>query len=242
MPIQLPLPPFTRRIYAVDIGTTLKRKAFAWAVTQPESEEVWTSQCIESLVEAIAADLREGVSVALGLEAPLFLPVPDSASDLSKGRKGDADRSCFAPAGGYVSTLGLHQAAWMLRELRKSCDGLCSFSLDSDRWYPLEGPPVLFLWEAFVSKEAHAEKDRGNGHMADATTAALFFVEQKDQLNKHRQICAENPISLIGAAALWSEWSTDLALLKTPTVVLRPDRPYEGRAGGCLPPFRGSRG
>ena len=28
-----------------------------------------------NLVEAMAIDLREGVSVALGLEAPLFLPV-----------------------------------------------------------------------------------------------------------------------------------------------------------------------
>lgn len=235
MPTQIPLPPFTRRIYAVDIGTTLKKKAFAWAVTQPKSEEVWTSQCIESLVEAMAIDLREGVSVALGLEAPLFLPVPDSASDLSKGRTGDTDRSCFAPAGGYVSTLGLHQAAWMLREIKQSCGGLCAFTLDPARWYPLEGPPVLFLWEAFVSKNAHAPKDKENGHMADAATAAHFFATNECQLNEHRQICTENPISLIGAAALWSGWSTDLALLHKETVVLRPNQRYEGGAGGCLP-------
>ena len=228
MPIQIPLSSSMRRIYAVDIGTTLKKKAFAWAVTQPESEEVWAGQCIENLVEAMATDLRQGVSVALGLEAPLFLPVPDSADDLSKGRPVDTNRSCFAPACGYVATLALHQAAWMLRELRKTCRTPCSFTLDPALWYPREGSPVLFCWEAFVSTTAHAEKGREGGHMADAATAARFFVEKENVLRSESKTAAKNPISLIGAAALWSGWSTDLTLLSMPTVVLRPDLPYEG--------------
>jgi hypothetical protein len=231
MPIKIPLPLSMRRIYAVDIGTTLKKKAFAWAVTQPESEEVWADQCIENLVEAMAADLRQGVSVALGLEAPLFLPVPDSADDLSKGRPVDTNRSCFAPAGGYVATLALHQTAWVLRELRKACVTSCSLTLDPTRWYPREESPVLFCWETFVSTTAHARKDREDGHMADAATAARFFAKKEKTLQGESKVAAKNPISLIGAAALWSGWSTDLTLLSVPTVVLRPDRPYEGPVG-----------
>lgn len=226
----LPLPPSSRRIYAVDVGSTLNGTAFAWAATHPDSEEVWGSRSIEPLVENMATDLRQGISVALGLEAPLFLPIPKNACDLSKGRVGDADRSCFAPAGGYVAALALHQAAWILKELRKSCESLCSFTLDPARWYPREGPPVLFCWEAFVSKKAHAEKSQKDGHIADAATAARFFVDNENDLKNMDKIKANDAtLSLIGAVALWSKWSTDFDLLATLTVVLRPEKPWGGQ-------------
>lgn len=54
-----PPPPVPRRIYAVDVGSTLgKKKAFAWAVTQPESPQVWGSQRMDILIGAMAEDLR----------------------------------------------------------------------------------------------------------------------------------------------------------------------------------------
>jgi hypothetical protein len=137
----------------------------------------------------------------------------------------------MAPAGGYVAALALHQTAWILRELRRSCGSLCSLSLDPESWYPRQGPPVLFCWEAFVSKKAHAEKGHQNGHVADAATAARFFADCEAKLKIESRVKAENPISLIGAAALWSGWSTNLTLLSEETVVLRPSEPYLGPIG-----------
>jgi|SRR5215213_5402718 len=230
MPSRHSRSPTSRRIYVADVGSTLN-DAFGWAGTKPGSPEVWGSRSIEALVVAMAADLRKGVSVALGLEAPLFLPIPEDARNLSRGRDGDKDRSCLAPAGGYVAALSLHQVAWILQELRKSCGSICFFSVDPSNWYPREGPPVLFCWEAFVSKEAHAPEGHLNGHVADAATAARFFAEHEERLKEVSAVTAESPLSLIGAVALWSGWSTDLALLATPTVVLRPAVPYEGPIG-----------
>lgn len=217
-----------RRIYAVDIGSTLKRQAFAWAATVPGPSEVIGSTSIQTLVDAISADLQRGLSVALGLEAPLFIPVPEEHGNLSRGRNGERDRSCMAPAGGYVTTLALHQAAWILREIRKTCGSLCRFSLDGLGWPPGEGGPVLFVWEAFVSNAAHAVAGQEDPHLRDAATAARFFADHEDEIVTRTQVKAEHPLSLIGAAALWSGWSADLDLLKTPTVVLRPAVPYEG--------------
>jgi len=74
-------------IYACDIGTTRPTRrgrrnrilggAFAWAKLLPEQPgRVWVSEDIERLVNDISADIHTGNSVALGFEAPLFIPVP----------------------------------------------------------------------------------------------------------------------------------------------------------------------
>lgn len=218
----------SRRIYAVDTGSTLKSQAFAWARTNPEPSEVIGSNSIQHLVEGLSIDLRQGISVALGFEAPLFLPIPADASNLSRGRLGDGNRSCFAPAGGYVATLALQQAAWILRELKGSCRSSCRFTLDRAHWPPRNNAPLLFCWEAFVSGHAHAAANDGDAHIRDAATAARYFAEHEDRLVDESRVTAEHPLSMIGTAALWSGWSSDLGLLKQPSLVLRPAVPYTG--------------
>jgi hypothetical protein len=222
----------TRRFYAVDVGSTLttrgRKTDFAWAATQPTPVDVVGSYSIESLVSAISEDLQRGISVALGLEAPLFIPVPRQATNLSRGRDGDTNRSCMAPAGGYVAVLGIHQAAWILRELKNVCDSACAFSVSPESWPPSDNGTIFFVWEAFVSGHAHAGSGDRDPHLRDAATAVRFFADNERDLTGKTRICAENPLSLIGAAALWSGWSADLDLLKKATVVLRPEVGYEG--------------
>jgi len=206
-------------IYAIDVGSTIPGRsgvAFAWSSVDDNAYEVRTGSCPGDLVGDIAARISERESVALGIEAPLFIPVPNDKANLSKGRVNERDRSWAAPAGGYVAALAVHQCAWLLRELYGSCGQLCRITAEPEAWYRRAvTQPVIFCWEAFVSGPAHGK------HAEDARTAAMYFHAHQAQLVS--AVSAENPLSLFGAAVLWSGWSDDSRWLKQPLVVLRPE-------------------
>jgi len=218
-----------RVIYACDVGSTRPRgdapPNFAWARVEPETDsKVIGSSDIRTLATALERDLRRGYSVALGIEAPLFIPVPLNADDLSHGRQGEGRFSFAASVGAAVATLGMHQAAWLLRRLFESCGGMCTFTLDCQKWPPNTSRPVFFCWEAFVSGSA-----KGTSHVQDAATAAMVFLEHEHSLAAIKDVTADYPFSLIGAVALWSGWATDHSILHRSTVVIKPARPYQGK-------------
>ena len=221
-----------RVIYACDVGSTRKSRrngilgtGFGWARISPEEPGVVrVSQDIEQLVTEIGHDIQDGNSVALGFEAPLFIPVHICAENLSTGRQGDKDRAFSAPVGLAVATLAVHQAAWILSELRPTCMGRCALTTDWKVWRPSSERQVLLCWEAFVSGTAHSDS-----HERDAATAANAFLVDEDRLDQANAVTAERPLSLIGAVALWSGWTYDLAILHRPTLVIKPIQSYQGR-------------
>ena len=157
-----------RRIYAVDVGTTLPDKhgqpRFGWACVDPELPEgISGSSSIELLSARLVEDLTAGHSIALGFEAPLFIPVPNASSDLSRGRKNEGSPSWAAPPGLTVASLGLHQAAWILRSIAGGCVSPVDFRLAPTAWPPTTRATTLFCWEAFVSGAAHS-----SSHIQDA--------------------------------------------------------------------------
>jgi hypothetical protein len=180
------------------------------------------SSDIEKLVEAIVRDLLDRRSVALGFEAPLFIPIPLKASRLCYGRDNEGSRSFAAPAGLTVATLGLHQAAWILRRIADSHAGFIRFQTEAQSWPPTEGEPILFCWEAFVSGKAHGT------HLQDAATAAMAFLSAEHDLGNATTIRAERPLSLIAVAALWSGLESQIETLHHATVVIRPHEPFLG--------------
>ncbi len=217
-----------RCIYACDIGSTRPTPSrFGWArVTPDKPNEVIGSSDIDKLVECLKRDLGDGRSIALGFEAPLFIPVPELASDLSKGRDGDGNRSFAAPAGLTVAMLAVHQAAWILREIRRpTSQPNITFTTDWRSWPPGGTSPILFCWEAFVVGEAHSEEHDSKKHVQDAATAAACFCENECSLEEANAVKkTERPLSLIGAIALWSEWDRDLEALHRCTLVIKPKR------------------
>ena len=211
-------------IYAVDIGSTIPRggkTAFAWCKVEDDGRCPQCGTSPDALVASVHNDIESGRSVALGIEAPMFIPVPSDSKALSRGRDGEANRSWAAPAGGYVATLALHQTAWILSQLRSRCAEVCTVAVDAASWnHRGADGPILFLWEAFVSGAAH------RGHAEDAATAAMSFQDRQADLRS--DVRAETPISLLGAAVLWSGWGTDLMWLKQEVIVVRPSEPWEG--------------
>lgn len=223
-----------RVIYACDVGTTRPARkgrqnrilgaAFAWARLIPEDPTVVrVSQDIERLVIEVGNDMQAGKSVALGFEAPLFIPVPNSAENLSRRREGEKDRALSAPAGLAVTALAVHQAAWILATLRRTCKGEGAFTTDWKAWPPTIEKQMLFCWEAFVSGKAHSDL-----HVYDAATAATCFSLNERNLDQANAVTAERPLSLIGTAALWSGWTNDLAVLHSPSLVIMPAEPFKG--------------
>jgi len=108
------------RIYCVDVGS-IPRKRFAWARV-PEEAPPTHRRDAEALVTSLTNDLSCGRLVALGFEAPMFVPVPDNALDLGKARAFEEGRPWSAGAGVSALGTGLVQACWILREIHRRSD------------------------------------------------------------------------------------------------------------------------
>lgn len=197
---------------------------FAWARVEPGSGSPIASVSVDDLVTQLRKDgSTDGISIALGFESPLFLPVPADSGSLSRGRCGEGNRSMFAPAGAAVTTLGVHEAAWILRAIHDHLRPVLEYSLDWGAWPPQDETRRLLLWEAFISGAAH-----GDTHERDAATAADFFRANEHNLNRMNAVRTDQPLSLVHAAALWAGWANDLERLHQPCLVLKPEKLYEG--------------
>jgi hypothetical protein len=101
--------------------------------------------------------------------------------------------------------------AWVLAATRRSCPQAALYL----EWEPFaqvgEG---LLIWEAFVSAAA-----KGHSDIDDARIAVKAF--ERALPNPATEVTTDRPLSLAGAAALWSGWVADLGALHTPTLVIR---------------------
>jgi len=59
-------------------------------------------------------------------------------------------------------------------------------------------------------------------------TAAIAFLKAMGEPQDNEVVTAENPLSLVHAAALWARWVSDLGRLHVGCCVIRPREPYDG--------------
>jgi alkylated DNA nucleotide flippase Atl1 len=208
-------------IYAADIGS-IKSGNFGWARLDPEQDATHVGRNdgseIEELVDAIEHDLNVGThGVALGFECPLFVPVPEDPIRLGAARLGEGNRPWSGGPGTAALATGLVQAAWVLRALRDRCPEVTAYLAWNEFATAGRG---LFLWEAFVTGQGGATT-----HVDDAWIAANTFRDALPDPLAANAVGADEPLSLIGSALLWSGWSTDTALLHTPCLVIKASIP-----------------
>lgn len=204
-------------VYAVDVGSISQNK-LGWArayapdgAVDPDSVETE----IERLAIEVATDLDGGWPVALGFECPLYVPVPEDPRRLGKARKGEGNRSWSAGAGTGALATGLVQAAWVLRAVRARARPFASHL----QWTEfVRGRSGLFLWEAFVSGTG---KGTSVSHHGDAAIAAERFLQLLPDPAAEDEVDAEAPLSLIGAAALWSGCLDDPDALRGKCLVVK---------------------
>ena len=212
-----------RAIYACDVGS-VSAGNFAWARVVPGQGHPSASVDIDDLVKNLLQDIKNDMSIALGLEAPLFMPIPMDSGALNSGRQGEGNRSMFAPPGAAVATLAIQQAAWILRAIHDGESNLPMYTLDWRRWPSPEGVKHFLIWEAFVSGSA-----RGTSHAQDAATAAMFFREHENDLAEVNAVKADEPLCMVHAAAIWAGWTDDNNGLRQSCLVLKPEQPYKDR-------------
>lgn len=207
-----------RAIYACDVGSC-RRGNFAWARIGPEASALINhSPDIEELVSSLVQDLRAGLNIALGFEAPLFVPVPEDPNEIGRARTGEGNRPFSAGAGASAVLIGVQQAAWVMGRLRPSTE---RHTVITD-WRLWPGASrVILLWEAFVSGSA-----KGDCHAEDAVTAAREFERREAALRS--DVTCGRALSLVGAA-LWGGITADPAVLRQPVLVLRSAERFEVR-------------
>jgi len=212
-------PPVNVVIYCADIGS-VPRNRFGWARSDPTAAEIERHRGgteIVDLVEAVALDLGVDRAVAFGFESPLFVPVPEESLRLGTARPGEANRSWSAGAGASALVTGIVEIAWILSELRRRLPAASAY-LDWDEF--TAAGRGLFLWEAFVSAGAKATT-----HVDDAVVAVAAFSEALPEPIIANAVTAERPLSLLGAALVWSGWSDDGDLLHAPCLVIKATPP-----------------
>jgi hypothetical protein len=195
----------------IDVGSP-KRGKLGWAIRRAGAAAT-TGSDLDVFIEAISK-IAGQVPVAIGFEAPLFIPLRPTAMATLTARSGEGSRPWSAGAGATVTTIALGIVTYALAQLRERLPAATA-SVDW-RAPPTSTGQVLFF-EAFVT-----QMSKGSDHARDALIAA----EVARQLFEMMPPCAsaitevDDVLSTLGAALLRTGWSTDLALLATPCLVL----------------------
>lgn len=209
----------TLSIGAIDVGS-INQGNLGWAVQMPD-QTLTTGTDLDKFIAAIAAASMAG-PVALGFEAPLFLPFRATARTLHKGRQGEGSPSWIGKVGCLVATQCLPIMAYAFSRIRSLAPAV-SVTFNSD---PLPSRVGEFLiFEAFVAgpgKLKHRSAEHPN-HVADAVCVVTELRQRIDStLPLKSDIIEDQVFSLVGAALLRAGWSDDVALLAQQCLVVRP--------------------
>jgi hypothetical protein len=206
------------RVAAIDIGSPMKN--LGWAI-EPTLEACNTGTDLDACIEILATTLRND-AVALGFEAPQFVPFRDKQMELVQARHGEGQRPFSAVAGATVLVTSLVIALYVLHRLRELVPEATAI-LDWRR--PLTERRQLLLWEAFVSDQRKNNVKRKNTkeqHIDDEKLAVADFRRGFNHpASLESSVTAPKCLSLLGAALLRTGWSTDLDLLSEQCLVVR---------------------
>jgi hypothetical protein len=213
-------------IFCADVGSVSGERFGWWGSPELDgTEEDFKS--MPTFADSLAADLRQGVPVALGFECPLFIPARDAPEDLLtaiQGNPGEGDRPFSSGAGATALVAGLAQALWVFRQLRQR---LAHKPRVTFNWQEFKSCGGLFVWEAFVTRRAgdhgHVVEGVTNTHVEDAKSAVNAFQRALPDPTKSNIMDEPRVFSLAAAALLRAGWGIHPALLAEPCLVIAPD-------------------
>ncbi|MBW3565424.1 MAG: hypothetical protein KY459_11920 [Acidobacteria bacterium] len=202
-------------VVCADVGS-VKAGNFGWAIRDIESDSVREVEhgSIGAMAGAVAEALDRERKVALGFECPLFIPLRDDPMMLNRARNGEGNRAWCAGAGSGALATGIVQVSWALRAIRQRIGPRVDAFLSWTEFR--ESETGLFLWEAFVSRDAKADTHEGDA--AIAVDAFIRALPHPDAANAIREV---DVVSLVGAAMLRTGWSKDPELLARSCLVIR---------------------
>lgn len=195
-------------VAVVDIGSL---KNLGWAIEGPFVKEEGTD--IDSCIGALARAMKTG-PLALGFEAPMFVPFGRERCNLDKARKGDGDRSFSASAGACVLTKGLVTVPYILGGLWSQDEA--ARPRPTFKWREQLSKGDLLLFEAFVS---HV----GESNHVECARLALQQFPKEFQKRAKLESAIDEPCSmnLVGAMLLRMGWTEKVKILSEPCLVVR---------------------
>jgi hypothetical protein len=201
------MPSAPLQVAAVDIGA---KENIGWAIDGAEHHE---GKDIEACITGLADALEQG-PLALGFEAPMFVPLHQDSSNLTRARRGEGNRPFSFGAGPTALTSALVVVPYILKQLHARLP-TATVSFD---WTKL--PTVqhsLILFEAFVTNQYATDDD--DPHIRDAKLAIAKF---QDGLRDGFKSAIEEPIcfNLLAAALLRTGWNIDPDMLSQPCLVV----------------------
>lgn len=105
-------------VIGLDVGSVRRAGGFSWVAVASDGAVVACGCDLpDRLGGYVVEALDGGEQVALAIESPLAIPIPDahSAQSLGLGRSGEGGRPWSAGAGSGVLATGLAQLAWLCR-------------------------------------------------------------------------------------------------------------------------------
>jgi hypothetical protein len=191
----------------VDIA---KLTNLGWVVEGPSVTKSGTD--VDLCVEALASAMDTG-PLALGFEAPMFVPYGRKRCDLDKAREGDGDRAFAAAAGACVLAKGLVIVPYILEGLR----GRARAARPTFKWRGRLSKGDLLLFGAFVT---HVGKSVS--HVECARLALKQFPKGWEKRASFESAVKEpRTMNLLGAMLLRIGWTKDLTMLWEPCLVVR---------------------
>lgn len=205
-------------IGVIDVGSP-KRGKLGWAILAPNADPL-LGKDLDTFIDAMTT-LGANQPLAIGFEAPLFIPTQAEASKILSGRRGEGSRPWSAGAGAAVTTAALAVVTYTLASLRR---GLNEAAASTDINALPAHPGDTLFFEAFVTAAA-----KGADHADDALIAAREMRALLTGDRPYRSAIDEPEVfSLLGASLLRTGWSSDLAVLSAPCLVVRPGFDHYG--------------
>lgn len=199
-------------VFCADIGS-IKKGNFGWAASLPGDPDIIEGKDIKKFAEYISNQIRAGSKVAIGFECPLYVPMRNDPQEVNSARSGEGNRSWSAGAGTGALATGLAEVLWVLNDVKERL-GRCSQIVVE--WNEFLASDAVFMWEAFVTSSA-----KGLDHSHDAKIAVTQFRESLPDPWTRNAIHEQSVLSLLGAAALRSGWSTSIDILSKPCLVIK---------------------
>ena len=202
-------------VAVIDIGKP--NKNLGWSMVGPTSVE---GTDLDECVTRMASALSEG-PLALGFEAPMYVPVRSVPDDLTKARNGECrdgvNRPFSASAGSTVTVTAMVVVPYVLAGLRRLVPtGKATLGWKSY----FQEPKGLLLFEAFVTNQ---NKSTDTRHVEDARLAANHLFERASSGSAILSAVNEpSCFNMLGAMMLRTGWTDSLDVVSEECLVIRP--------------------
>lgn len=202
-------------VAVIDIGKPGKNLGWAIVGSNPAS-----GTDLDEAIDEISNRISGG-PVALGFEAPLYVPMRNAAADLTKARSGECvggvNRPYSASAGSTVLVIATVVVPYVLRALRSAAP-TCIATMNYRSFF--SAPAGVLFFEAFVTNQKKSHDAR---HVEDAELAAMYLLQMLEERRSLDSAISEPEcLNLLGAMMLRTGWTSDLSVLDAECLVVRP--------------------